>query len=304
MFRGKGMPGRKKEENVLGQGNTKTYAYSYEECEEQGKSVEHMVGDILADPDFAALTELVVGNWGNAWEDSCQPLLDGIVENAGRFSHIQKLFIGDMDFEECEVSWIMQGDYSRLWAALPNLKALTLKGSMELKLGDINHEGLEELTIICGGLAKSVIQSVQSAKLPNLKKLLLYIGVEDYGFDGDADTVRELLDKADFPKLTYLGIADSEIQDGLAKVVLESKFMGQLETLDLSLGTLTDQGGRLLLEELPKWPNIQKLDVHYNYLTDGMAGQLKKLPFTVDVSESNEPDEYHGKIYLNAMLTE
>lgn len=283
---------------------SKRYTYSYDEYEEQGKSAKDMVADIMADPDFLSLTELIVGDWGNAWEDSCQPILDGIVAHAGQFSHIQSLFIGDMDFEECEVSWIMQGNFSGLWAALPNLRSLTVKGSMDLVLGDICHEGLEELAIICGGLGSDVIRSVQNAKLPNLKKLLLYIGIDDYGFDGNADTVKELLDKADFPKLTYLGIVDSEIQDELAKVVLESKFMGQVETLDLSLGTLTDQGGQLLLDTLPKWPNIRNLDVHYNYLTDEMAQKLEKLSIAVDASERNQPDEYHGTIYMNAMLTE
>ncbi len=112
------------------------------------------------------------------------------------------------------------------------------------------------------------------------------------------------MNKAEFPKLTYLGIVDSEIQDELAKVVLESKFIGQIETLDLSLGTLTDEGGQLLLETIPKWPNIKNLDIHYNYLTDQMAGSLEKLSIAVDASERNKPDEYRGTIYMNAMLTE
>lgn len=283
---------------------SKRYTYSYDEYEEQGKRAADMIADILADPDFLSLTELIIGDWGGAWEDSCQPILDGMIEHADQFSNIQSLFIGDMDFEECEVSWIMQGNFSGLWAALPNLRSLTIKGSMDLELGDICHEGLEELTIICGGLGSDVIRSVQNAKLPNLKKLLLYIGIDDYGFDGNVDTVKELLDKADFPKLKYLGIVDSEIQDELAKAVLESKFMGQVETLDLSFGTLTDQGGQLLLETLPKWTNIKYLDVHYNYLTDKMAEKLEKLPMTVDASERNQPDEYHGTVYMNAMLTE
>lgn len=288
----------------MGAEHTKTYSYSYEEYEEQGKCAEDMVADILADPEFPQLTELIIGDWGDAWEDNCQPILDGITGQADRFSHIKKLFIGDMDYEQCEVSWIMQGNYGKLWAALPNLESLTIKGSMELELGDICHEGLKELTIICGGLGKDVIQSVQNAKLPNLEKLLLYIGSDNYGFDGDAGTIRELLEQADFPKLAYLGITDSEIQDELVQAVLGSKFMGQLETLDLSLGTLTDQGGQLLLEELPKWPNIKTLDVHYNYLTEEMAKKLEELPIAVDASENNEPDEYHGTIYMNAMLTE
>ncbi len=283
---------------------TKTYTIGYEDYDSGEKSAENLVADILADPEFPALTELVIGDWGGAWEDDCQAVLDGIVEHAEQFSHIQRLFVGDMDYEQCEVSWIMQGDYSKLWAALPDLKSLTIKGSTELRLGEVCHEGLEELTIICGGLGSDVIRSVQNAKLPNLKKLLLYIGIEDYGFDGNADTIKELLEKADFPNLSYLGITDSEIQDELVRVVLDSKFMGQIETLDLSLGTLTDQGGALLLEALPKWPNVKKLDVHYHYLSDDMAKKLCSLPITVDVSEAEEPDVYDGTVYMNAMLTE
>lgn len=283
---------------------TKTYTIGYEDYDSGEKSAENLVADILADPEFPALTELVIGDWGGAWEDDCQAVLDGIVEHAEQFSHIQRLFVGDMDYEQCEVSWIMQGDYSKLWAALPDLKSLTIKGSTELRLGEVCHEGLEELTIICGGLGSDVIRSVQNAKLPNLKKLLLYIGIEDYGFDGNADTIKELLEKADFPNLSYLGITDSEIQDELVRVVLDSKFMGQIETLDLSLGTLTDQGGELLLEALPKWPNVKTLDVHYHYLSDEMAKKLCSLPITVDVSEAEEPDVYDGTVYMNAMLTE
>lgn len=282
-----------------------TYFYDYEESEEQGKGGATMIEDIMASEQFPNLEELVIGCWGNAYEGSgCQSIIDDIVTNAERFSHIRKLFIGNMGYEECEVSWIVQGDYSKLWGAMPQLKELTIKGSTDLKLGEICHGELEALTIICGGLPKDVILSIQKAKLPKLKKLLLYIGVECYGFDGDADTVRELLAHADFPALTYLGIADSEIQDELTEVVLDSKFMGQISTLDLSGGTLTDKGGALLLEKIPSWFNIRKLDLHYNYLSDDMAKKLEALLIEVDVSGREKADEYKGRIYRNAMLTE
>ncbi len=284
--------------------NTKTYAHDFGQYEDENKSAEALVEEILADPDLPGLKEIVIGNWGGAWEEDCQALLDGIVENADRFSNVESLFVGDMDFEECEVSWIMQGDYSKLWAALPGLKELTIKGSMDLELGEIVHEGLESLTIICGGLPTDVIESIQNARLPKLKKLLLYIGVEGYGFNGDADTIRDLLEKADFPELTYLGITDSEIQDDLTALVLESKFMGQITTLDLSNGTLTDKSGKLLLEKLPAFPNVKKLDVHHNYLSEKMIEDLKGFSIEVDASERKEPYKYRGEVWMNAMLTE
>ncbi len=283
--------------------NTKKYSYDYDQYE-SGKGPATMVEDILADPEFPGRSELVIGCWGSAYEDSCQEILDGIVEHSAEFSHIERLFVGDMDYEECEVSWIIQGDYSRLWAAMPQLKELTIKGSCDLELGEVCHEGLESLTIICGGLPSNVILAIQKAKLPNLKKLLLYIGVENYGFDGDADMIRTLLAEADFPKLKYLGIADSEIQDELAEVVLDCKFMGQLETLDLSCGTLSDKGAALLVEKLPAYPNIQLLDIHHHYLTDAAVESLGQLPIEIDVSDQNEAEVYRGEVWMNAILTE
>ncbi len=277
-----------------------TYYYEYEEYEEEDKGPETMIEDILAHKAFPGLDELVIGNWG-VWNGSCPPIIDGIVENKEKFSHIQKVFIGNMGYEECEVSWIEQGDYSKLWAAMPQLKELTIKGSNELVLGEICHEELEALTIICGGLPVSVIQSIQNAKLPKLKKLLLFIGVEEYGFDGDENTIKELLTQAQFPELTYLGITNSEIQDELTEVVLGSKFMEQITTLDLSNGTLTDKGGALLLEKIPQYPNIRKLDIHYNYLSVNMAKKLEALPIEVDASEIEQSWGDDGRI---ALLTE
>ena len=220
-------------------GITKKYSYDFDQYEEEGKGPSTLVEDILADPEFPQVTDLIIGDWGNSWEEDCQAILDGIAANAQRFSHVEKLFIGDMEFDECEVSWIMQGSYKELWTALPHLKELTIKGSMDLDLGEVCHEELESLTIICGGLPVYVIEEIQKARLPKLKKLLLYIGSDNYGFDGNPDTIREFLEKVQLPKLEYLGIVDSEIQDEITEFVLESKFITQIHTLDLSCGTLS-----------------------------------------------------------------
>ncbi len=284
-------------------GKSKKYQYDYDDYDE-GKGPATMVEEILADPEFPQVTQLIIGSWGSACEDDCQEILDGIRANKDKFAHVESLFVGDMDYEECEVSWILQGNYSDFWEAMPQLKELTIKGSMDLVLEDIVHQNLEALTIICGGLPVSVIQSIKKAKLPSLKKLVLYIGIENYGFDGNKDTIKALLEESDFPKLEYLGIEDSEIQDELAEVVLESKYMKQLHTLDMANGTLTDKGGELLLGKLPSYPNIKVLDVHYHYMSEEMEEKLKALPIEVDTSESNEPEEYRGEIWMNAMLTE
>lgn len=282
----------------------KTYGYTYEDYEDNDKSAETLVPDILADPEFPRLEAIEIGSWGSPFEDSCQSVIDGIIENKEAFSHIKKLEIGIMDYEECEMSWIMQGDYSRFFSALPNLKSLTIQGSTDLELGEICHDNLEELTIICGGLPSSVIESIKKAKLPALKKLELYLGVDNYGFDGDINTIITFLKNSDFPNLKELGLKDSDMQDDVTKAVLESKYIGQLEKLDLSCGTLTDKGGQLLLDTVPQYPNIKGLDLHYHYLSGKMMKKLKNLSIEVDVDEQNEPDEYDGSFYCSPLITE
>ncbi len=279
---------------------SKTYSYTWEDCNEQDKTVQTLIPEILADEEFAQIEELIIGCWGEAWEDSCQPILDGIVEQKEKFSHIKRLFVGDMDFEDCEVSWIIQGNYSKLWAALPNLKELTIKGSTDLELGEISHENLEALEIICGGLPTDIIEQITKAKLPNLKKLNLYLGSENYGFDGNEETIKKLLADSNFPKLEYLGINDSEIQDEVTKVVLSSKYMEQISTLDLSNGTLSDKGGELLCETLPKYPNIKMVDLHFHYLSNEMMKKLAELSVSINMEEQNKASKY-GRY---AMLTE
>ena len=283
---------------------SKRYSYEYEEYEDGKKGAETMLAEIMADAEFASLEELVIGCWGEAWEDNPQPIVDGIVANAEQFSHIKSIFFGDMDFEECEVSWIMQADYSKLWAAMPQLERFIVKGSNDLVLGEISHENLKTLEVICGGLPVEVLNSIKSAKLPSLEKLLLYVGVEDYGFTGDLSDIKALLSESDFPKLTYLGITDSEIQDDICAAVLESKYINQITTLDLSMGTLTDKGGAMLLEKLPSLDNIKTVDLQYHFMTDDMMKKLTALDQDVCVDDQEEMEEYDGEVWLYPMLTE
>lgn len=68
---------------------------------------------------------------------------------------------------------------------------------------------LRSLEIISGGLPTEVVEDILASDFPNLEKLVLYVGVEDYGFEADIEIFRPLFSKTRFPKLTYLGIVNS-----------------------------------------------------------------------------------------------
>lgn len=291
-------------ELTYGEEKSKKYSYEWEDYEGGEKNAKTIIAEILEDPKLPELEEVIVGCWGESWDNNAQAIVDGMVENKDKFSHIKSLFIGDMEYDECEVSWIEQADYSKLWEALPQLEKLTIKGSTNLSLGKIKHENLKSLEIICGGLPKEVLQSIGEAELPELRNLLLYIGVEDYGFDGDVSDIEAMLTKANFAKLEVLGIMDSEIQDEITEVVVKSKYMNQIEKLDLSMGSLSDKGGEILLKEVPEHANIKALNLEYHFMSDAMMKKLEGLSIEVNVEDQQEDDEYDGEIYRWPMLTE
>jgi hypothetical protein len=219
-----------------------------------------------------------------------------IIGHKERFQHIDSLFIGDMDYDENEISWIHQGTYEPLLKALPNLKALTIKGSDGLVLGKIDHPNLEALEIICGGLPVSVVNDIKAARLPGLKKLVLYCGDENYGYDCKPSDFAALAKKSLFPNLTHLGFTDSTEQDDLVRVILESNLLPQLEIIDISCGCLSDKGGQLILDAAHRLGNLKKLDASYHFMSENMMAKLKALPFETDLSdaqgEADEDDMY------------
>ena len=293
-------PEPKLETIMLGDGEKK-YFCDYD----SGVTVSYFAGQILNDPDLPRLKSIIVGMWDQEIYDAdVNEIFKMIADNKEKFSHIESLFIGDMDSEENEISWIKQGDYEELLKSLPNLKSLKIKGSDGLSLGALDHRNLEELEIICGGLPVCVLNSLKTAKLPNLKKLILYSGVEDYGYDCEISDFADIAKKKLFPELKYLGFTNSEVQNDLVRVILESDILPQLETIDVSCGCLTDEGGQLILDSAGKLGALKRLDANYHYMSEDMMKKLEALPFEVDVSDEQEEDEYDGETYMYPMITE
>ncbi|RYD78589.1 MAG: DUF1427 family protein, partial [Verrucomicrobiaceae bacterium] len=188
--------------------------------------------------------------------------------------------------EPAAISWIQQSDVSSLFHAYPELEHLRIRGSNELSLGRIKHDKLKSLTIETGGLPVSVIREVFAAQLPALEHLELWLGTDNYGWDGSIEDLRPIFTGNLFPSLKYLGLRNSKVADAIATELVSSPVLTRIEVLDLSLGTLSDDGGAALAgsEAVKK---LRKLDLHYNFLSAEMQAKLQALPIEVDVDRSD-----------------
>src|SRR5262249_46830141 len=149
---------------------------------------------------------------------------------------LRALFLGDIISEECEVSWIRQGDVSPLLAAFPRLEHFKVRGSARLAFGGVRHDHLRVLAGGSGGPSEAVLAEIYAADFPRLEHLELWLGSPWYGATPDPVPLVPLLRGRTFPRLRYLGLRNSLIADLVAQAVALAPVLRKLKVLDLSMG--------------------------------------------------------------------
>ncbi|WP_433418783.1 STM4015 family protein [Microtetraspora malaysiensis] len=215
-----------------------------------------------------------------------------LAAHAHRLPRLRSLFLGFIEPEYCEISWIRQGDITPVLEAFPRLERLDVRGSEGLLLRPVRHEHLTVLRFETGGLPGHVVRALSACELPALEHVELWLGVANYGGDATVGDLEGILSGAGLPALRRLGLRDSEIQDDMAAAVATAPVVARLEALSLSMGMLSDTGAEALLDGQPL-THLRHLDLHHHFLSEGMAARIRSaLPgVDVDLSEPQPRDE-------------
>jgi len=260
--------------------------------EDEGVTISDLLEAFVRDPQCASVKELIIGQFNVDSSESSFEVVDKLIALKENFKGLKALFIGDITYEECEISWINQTDITPILKAFPALEHLQIRGGSALSFSELQHDRLTTLIIETGGLPPTVVTQVNAARLPNLQKLEMWLGSDDYGFDSTVEDFAPVLSGTVFPKLTHLGLMDSIIQDDLAIAVSQAPVLKQLKVLDLSMGILTDKGAAALLhsEGIRK---LQHLNLRHHFMSEGMMEQLKTLGISVNIDDKEkEEDDY------------
>lgn len=244
----------------------------------------------------STLEALIIGMWGEPYEAGADAVIAAIVEHAPQLPALRALFIGDMTYEECEISWIVQGNHTPLLDAFPQLEELRIRGGNGLVLEPFTHQNLRKFTIESGGLDEKIAQALAESAMPKLEHLELWLGTDEYGFSGDVALYQRVLAQLTTPTLRYLGLRDAEIADQLAAWLADEPLLATIDTLDLSLGTLGDVGAEALLRGT-QLGNLKLLDLSHHYISEANQAKLEALPFKVVLDDPQEDDEDDGEVY-------
>ncbi|WP_214104871.1 STM4015 family protein [Acrocarpospora catenulata] len=243
--------------------------------------------------DCDVVRALVVGTWGWAHENQRADVpVRLLVEAASRLPALEAIFLGDYVSEESEISWIGQADVTPLLTAYPRLKRLDVRGSDGLELHPVEHTSLETLRFESGGLPAAVVRAIGASTLPALRDLELWLGTEEYQGDSGPGDWAAILAGGGLPALTRLGLQDSARQDEVAAAVATAPIVARLESLDLSMGSLTDEGAEALLSGQPL-THLKHLNLRHHFLSEEMAAKiLDTLPgVEVDLSDRQDAED-------------
>ncbi|MGB3638030.1 MAG: HEAT repeat domain-containing protein, partial [Rivularia sp. (in: cyanobacteria)] len=78
----------------------------------------------LQDSQASKLEALIIGEWGEAYENDSSGIIDALVNAKDKLTNLKAIFIGDIESMECEISWIRQSDISPILRAYPQLEVL------------------------------------------------------------------------------------------------------------------------------------------------------------------------------------
>lgn len=272
-------------------------SYDDEDDDDGSQDFGERLSTFLASDSAPATKGLILGCYDLEGGSSGGGSYEPIVAAKDRLPNLRALFLGDIVQEECEISWIYQSDVSSMLQAFPQLEMLRIRGVDGLAISQPQHARLRALAIESGGLPAAVVSQICRGKFPELEYLELWLGTPDYNGDCRVNDLQPILSGKLFPKLKYLGFRNAEIADDIAAVIAMAPVVDQLETLDLSLGNLSDVGGNALLHLASK-TNLKRLDLHHHYISKPLQKKLKELPFPVDVSDAktvDEDDEFSGR---------
>jgi uncharacterized protein (TIGR02996 family) len=211
------------------------------------------------------------------------------------------LHLGDLHDVDVDMAHYVIGDVgAAITAAFPALEKLVLhsgdqgwRGEGEtFGIGGLTLPRLRELVIETCALSKQRLAHVLGAELPALERLELWFGSEDQGADVELEDLHGLLAGDVHPRVRDLGLRNAELANEIAAALPGSPIAARLERLDLSMGTLTDAGARVLAAGATQLGALTGLVVDDNFLEkDGIDALRAAFGSRVSTNVQKEVDD-------------
>jgi hypothetical protein len=259
-----------------------TKAYSFHEYNDSD-NFQSKWSSLLAYPRRDKIEAIVFGNI-----DLDMELISVIANASKELKNLKAIFIGDIEDSECMISSLpCYGEISSILQSYDRLEFLHLRCNQgrNSRTGEklpegfkfcqpLKHNRLKVLRIESSGLNRQTLLEISQLNLPSLEYLELWLGSPEYGANSSVADLMPIINSEKFKNLKYLGFRNCNYTDDIAFALNKSPILENLIELDLSMGTLGDDG----LFELLNSPGIEylsTLNISHNFIsTDFIKNML------------------------------
>jgi uncharacterized protein (TIGR02996 family) len=240
--------------------------------------------EVLRHPSAKFLRSLLVGCVRSGDQDNST--LAAMLMRAEPKPALRELEIADFDHSEIDsidISRAPIGDLTGLGQAYPELETVILRGTGDVVLDGLALPHAKKFALRTSTMTKTTLATILAAPWPMLEDLELWFGDVDRGYGAEC-TVKEILPlfARPLPALRALRIMNSPFSDEVVPAILAWPGAARLETLDFSLGTLSDAGARLLAASRKAFPALKRLGVFECALTSAGMATLADAGYPVD----------------------
>lgn len=260
---------------------------------------------LLDEPGADTIQALVLGLWaenGEIMDVTPREAIELLVTSKDRLPALKALFVGDIISEENEISWIQNTDMSAIWSAFPKLETFGVRGGNGLRLGKINHRTLRKLVVETGGMPATLAHEALEASAP-LEHFELWLGDEGYGLTTRLSDFDDLFAGRLFPGLKTLALRNCDFADEIAVQLAAGPLLERIEHLDLSMGTLRDQGAEALAAS-GRIGHLKSLDIRHHYISDDVLKKLAAATPNLIADKAQKPHEWRGELSYYVSVSE
>jgi hypothetical protein len=171
--------------------------------------------------------------------------------------------------------------------ALRGLRELAIAMS-GISLTGLELPALRVLELAAAGFTQDHASALAAVEWPRLERLAIHVGVPgERGCNITPGRMRVLLESLRVPALRHLGLRAAGFTDELVAILATCPLARQLESLDLSGGTLSDAGAA----ELHAFAHLRELDASHAYLTPHARDVLAQLGPRAVLDDPQSPDD-------------
>jgi hypothetical protein len=189
------------------------------------------------------------------------------------FQQLKAIYLGDDLQGERDLyalykkSYLYMADFATILTAFPELEVLHICGRFGdydsyFTLSPLHHSRLQSLLIETADQSHELLTALQTAELPELQYLELWLGRNGFvDFKDFAPLFEDLMSGKLFPKLRYLGLRSSEDSHIPLKSFEQLDHNSSVSVLDLSLGIFYASKLKRILEN-SALHRLDVLDLH------------------------------------------